>query len=51
VEQAYKIADLMPNAKLVVVEGAGHWPWLEEPGIVRSTLSDWLVRAGSAQSG
>jgi hypothetical protein len=32
----------MPNARLFVHEGRGHWPWLEEPGIVRRLVSELL---------
>jgi pimeloyl-ACP methyl ester carboxylesterase len=46
VEEAYKIVNLMPNAKLVVVEGAGHWPWLEEPDVVRRHVAEFLESAG-----
>lgn len=43
VAEAYKIADLMPNAKLIEVMGSGHWPWLEEPGLVRRHIGDFLT--------
>jgi pimeloyl-ACP methyl ester carboxylesterase len=40
--EAEKVARLMPNARLVVHDGKGHWPWLEEPGFVRDQLAtDW----------
>jgi proline iminopeptidase len=39
-----EIARLMPNARLVVHEGKGHWPWLEEPGFVRAQVEAWLPR-------
>lgn len=42
VAEAYKIVDLMPNAKLIVLEGRGHWPWLEEPGSVRAHVEAFL---------
>lgn len=41
----------IPVAKLVVLEGGGHWPWLEEPGFVRKQVAEWLAKAGSAKSG
>lgn len=44
VAQAQKLAALMPNAKLVVHEGKGHWPWLEEPGFVRRQLEHFLAQ-------
>ncbi|HEY8135739.1 MAG TPA: alpha/beta hydrolase [Candidatus Limnocylindrales bacterium] len=45
VAEAHRIAALMPNARLVVHEGNGHWPWLEEPGFVRAQLAAWLPRS------
>jgi pimeloyl-ACP methyl ester carboxylesterase len=44
VAEAHKIAAIMPTAKLVVHEGKGHWPWLEEPGFVRAQVEAWLPR-------
>jgi pimeloyl-ACP methyl ester carboxylesterase len=40
--EAARTAALMPNARLFVHEGRGHWPWLEEPGIVRRLVSELL---------
>jgi pimeloyl-ACP methyl ester carboxylesterase len=37
-------AERIPGARLVVVAGAGHFPWFEEPGCVRSAL-DGLASA------
>jgi len=39
--QAY--ADALPDAAARVVEGAGHWPWLQQPDLVRD-VSSWLDR-------
>jgi pimeloyl-ACP methyl ester carboxylesterase len=39
--QAY--ADALPNAQSRVVEGAGHWPWLQHPELVRE-VSSFLAR-------
>lgn len=50
VEEAEKFCALMPNARLVVHEGKGHWAWLEEPGFVRRRVAEWLESLGSAQS-
>lgn len=36
------MAGLMPQARLVVVEGAGHLPPLERPEAVTAALNDWL---------
>jgi pimeloyl-ACP methyl ester carboxylesterase len=32
-------AELLPRSDLVVVPGAGHLPWYEQPGCIRSALS------------
>jgi pimeloyl-ACP methyl ester carboxylesterase len=32
-------AELLPRSELVVVPGAGHLPWYEQPGCVRAALS------------
>jgi proline iminopeptidase len=44
VVQAHHIVDLMPNATLAVVPGAGHWPWLERPGFVRERVRAFLSK-------
>jgi pimeloyl-ACP methyl ester carboxylesterase len=36
------MAELMPNAQLVVLENSGHLPTLEEPERVTAALRDWL---------
>jgi proline iminopeptidase len=42
--QGRRIADLIPNATLAVVDGAGHLPWLERPGFVREQVARLLLR-------
>jgi len=41
-EQARQMVALMPDARLVVHEGKGHWAWLEEPGFVRRQVDGFL---------
>lgn len=41
--EAKKIVALMPNARLVVHQGKGHWPWLEEPGFVRREVAAFIA--------
>lgn len=36
------IAELMPNADLRVIEGAGHVPTLEQPAAVTDAMNGWL---------
>ncbi len=31
---AYDYAQAMPNAEAEIVEGAGHWPWIDDPSVV-----------------
>jgi pimeloyl-ACP methyl ester carboxylesterase len=33
-ELARRYADRLPHAELEVIEGAGHWPWLDRPELV-----------------
>jgi pimeloyl-ACP methyl ester carboxylesterase len=35
---------LMPAAELVIVEAAGHFPWLEQPGCVRRSIERLRLR-------
>lgn len=37
------LASRLPNARLVMVEGAGHFVMLEQPGAVNQALVDWLA--------
>ncbi|MEM6985973.1 MAG: alpha/beta hydrolase [Pseudomonadota bacterium] len=38
------MAELLPNAELVVIEGAGHLPTLEQPAATNAALATWLSR-------
>lgn len=39
------MAGLVPRAKLVVIEGAGHLPMVEQPGAVTKALAQWMDSA------
>ena len=41
---AREIAELVPGAHLVMIEGAGHMLTLEQPARVGALLADWLAR-------
>jgi pimeloyl-ACP methyl ester carboxylesterase len=41
-----RTAALVPGALLRLLEGVGHWPWLERPGSVRSALEELLALPG-----
>ncbi|GAA2421145.1 alpha/beta hydrolase [Streptomyces glaucus] len=45
------IADLLPNAELVLVPDAGHLVLLEHPEVVTDRLADLLARAGAVPAG
>jgi pimeloyl-ACP methyl ester carboxylesterase len=45
---ARRIADTAPHGELLVVEGAGHFPFAEEPEGYWGGLASWLRRAGTA---
>jgi pimeloyl-ACP methyl ester carboxylesterase len=38
------LADNMPAADLVVIDDAGHFPWLEQPDAFRDAVTKWLSR-------
>ena len=42
--QHQAIADLLPDAQLVIVPGAGHMIQLEAPQAVNNAIADWLTR-------
>lgn len=46
-EHSEAIADLLPDAELVLVPDAGHLAMLEHPEVVTDRLADLLVRAGA----
>jgi len=39
---AERVAQLIPGARLVVVPGVGHLPWLERPGTVRGHIATFI---------
>jgi pimeloyl-ACP methyl ester carboxylesterase len=43
-DHARELADTLPNARLEMIEGAGHMLTLEQPARVGSLLADWLAR-------
>lgn len=42
-ERNRAIAEAIPGAKLVTIEGAGHFPMLEKPDEVTAALREWLA--------
>lgn len=46
IEHGRASAALMPTAEKTVVNGSGHFPWLEEPGCVRLELDRLRSRSG-----
>jgi pimeloyl-ACP methyl ester carboxylesterase len=50
-EHSEAIADLLPEAELVLVPDAGHLVMLEHPEVVTDRLADLLTRAGAVPTG
>ncbi|MEU0970216.1 alpha/beta hydrolase [Streptomyces sp. NPDC005917] len=50
-EHSEVIADLLPEAELVLVSDAGHLVMLEHPEVVTDRLADLLTRAGAVPAG
>jgi pimeloyl-ACP methyl ester carboxylesterase len=44
---ARRIAEAAPRGELVVLDGAGHFPFAEVPDAYWGTLGEWLKRTGS----
>jgi len=39
---ARQIVNVMPNADLVIIEGAGHFPWIERPSETIATIQTFI---------
>ena len=39
-----ELAGLFPQARLVVQDGAGHFPWVDDPDAFRALVAPWLAR-------
>jgi pimeloyl-ACP methyl ester carboxylesterase len=50
-EHSEAIADLLPDAELVLVPDAGHLVMLEHPEVVTDRLADLLTRTGAVPAG
>lgn len=50
-EHSEAIADLLPDAEMVLVPDAGHLVMLEHPEVVTDRLADLLTRAGAVPAG
>ena len=42
-----RIADAAPHGELLIIEGAGHFPFAETPDRYWPALIDWLTRTAS----
>jgi pimeloyl-ACP methyl ester carboxylesterase len=38
----HAVADCFPDARTVVVRGAGHFPWVDEPAAFRAVVDPFL---------
>jgi pimeloyl-ACP methyl ester carboxylesterase len=43
-DESRKIASMISNAELALIQGAGHMPFLERPAEYRAALSQWLAK-------
>lgn len=43
-KRAAEYAGLFPDAELVVQQGAGHFPWLDDPARFAGTVTGWLTK-------
>jgi 2-hydroxy-6-oxonona-2,4-dienedioate hydrolase len=43
VDEGQRIASLIPNARLAVIENAGHWPQYEQPETFNRIHLDFLL--------
>ncbi|MGW2613720.1 alpha/beta fold hydrolase [Streptomyces sp. NPDC001500] len=49
-ERARLVADAFPNAEFAVQPGAGHYPWLDDPGRFAGLVGGFLEAAGRADA-
>jgi len=49
VRHGYRLTELVPGARLEIVEGAGHWPHLYDPDRFCSLVEDFLATTVPAQ--
>lgn len=42
------LAQALPNAELVVLDGVGHLPWVEDPNAFRRTTRDFIATSRRA---
>lgn len=43
IQQAHELAALIPDARLVVLEGAGHVPTVTRPTAIVQAMTDFLL--------
>ena len=46
VDRAHRLAELIPGARLELIEGAGHLIQLDQPGSLEGALMNWLGSQG-----
>ena len=44
-DAGHVVAAALPNARVVEIEGAGHYPWVDEPEALREALVSFLAEA------
>jgi proline iminopeptidase len=43
-----RLAERLPDARLVTIEECGHFPWLEQPAATRDALRAFLAELAAA---
>ena len=51
VDRAHRLVDLVPGARLHVIEGAGHLVQLDKPAALATALTRWLTDAAATRDG
>ena len=42
---AHDYAETLPNATLDIIDGGGHWPWIDSPGVIKRVV-DFVSSSG-----
>lgn len=46
-EAAQRLVELLPNAQLLILPAAAHYPWVDAPEALRDTVADFLAKVGA----
>lgn len=48
-EAVDSLIDALPDVTSMTVEGAGHWPWLEQPQLLRRLIENFIRAGGQSR--